>query len=366
MRLAFESTCLLGNPTGVGVFARSLLDELLVRPDTEVVAFAVTWRGRGALRARVPRGATVVTRPLPARPAHALWKRMNVPRIETWTGAVDVVHGPNYVVPPARAGQVVTVHDLTSIRYPELCTRDTLAFPTLVQRAIDRGAYVHAVSEFVAGEVRDHFDVAADRVVAIPHGVPHLPKVDGGRGRLMAGSDRYVLAVGTVEPRKDYPRLVDAFDTIAAERPDLRLVIVGPDGWGVDEYEAAVARATNADRIVRTGWISDRDRAALLRGAAALVHPARYEGFGLPPLEALHAGIPVLATAAGAIPEVVGDSALLVAPADTEALADGLVRVLDDATLRSDLIERGRARAERFTWKRCADGLHALYQRSTS
>jgi glycosyltransferase involved in cell wall biosynthesis len=365
MRLAYDATALLGPRTGVGVFTAEVLSRLADRPDLDVVAYGVTWRGRTALRGEVPTGVEVVGRPMAARPLRACWTRGDHPAIQWWTGAVDVVHGPNFVAPPARGTPaVVTVHDLTCVRYPELCTPDTLQYPGLIQRALDRGATVHAVSQFVADEVSDAFAVEAHRVVVIPNGVT-LPTDSGADAHAGTGLDpggRYVLALGTVEPRKDLPLLVEAFGLRAEADPDLRLVIAGPDGWGADALTRVVEASPHRDRIVRTGWIDDRRRAALQAGAAVYAYPSRYEGFGLPPLEAMAAGTPVVATRTGALPEVLGDAALLVPPGDAGALAAGLSRVLDDDTTAAALVARGHEQVSRYSWDETADRLVGLYR----
>jgi glycosyltransferase involved in cell wall biosynthesis len=363
LRVALDATPLLDPPTGVGALTRALLSGLAVRPEVDPVAFAVTWRGRDRLRASVPTGVDVVTRPMPARPLRALWRRMDRPRVEAWTGAVDVVHGPNFVVPPSRGARLVTVHDLTAVRFPELCTPDVLQWPDLLRRAVAAGAWVHTPSEAVAEEVRNHFGVRPQRVVVVPNGVDVVLPAAEGAGAALAGHQRYVLAVGTLEPRKDFPALVRAFAPLAAADPELGLVLAGADGWGADAVHAAVEASPHGDRIRRTGWVTDADRAALLRGAAVLAFPSRYEGFGLPPLEAMSVGVPVVATATGAIPEVVGDAAVLVTPGDEDGLAEGLRSVLDDDTRRTELVERGRQRAARYSWDATVDGLLALYQR---
>jgi glycosyltransferase involved in cell wall biosynthesis len=315
------------------------------------------------MRAAVPLGVDVARFPMVGPPMRAAWRRVSAPPIELWTGRVDVVHGPNFVVPPAwMAGRLVTVHDVTMLNHPELCTEDTLEFPSLLQRALDRGAWVHTVSEFVRGEVIDRLRVPPARVVAIPNGVTPAPPGDASRGRSLAKSERYLLAIGTIEPRKDFPRLVDAFDRVAATHGDVTLVIAGPDGWGSDALRAAARRARHRDRIVRLGWVTDEDRNALLRGASVFVYPSIYEGFGLPPLEAMSAGAPVVTTRAGGITEVVGDAAVLIDPGDTDALAEAIARVLDDATLADDLRARGFANVERFSWDRTARDLAALYR----
>ena len=370
MRIAFDATALLGPRTGVGVFTTELLDRLAARDEVDVVAYGVSWRGRGDLEARLPAGVSSTRRPMAAQPLRRAWARSDRPPIEWFTGPVDLVHGPNFVVPPTRhAAQVATVHDLTCIRFPELCTADSLAYPELIRRALDRGATIHAVSAFVGDEVRDAFDVGADRVVVVPNGVTPLadgPGTDAATGVELAGGARYVLAVGTVEPRKDLPGLVEAFDLLAADDAELRLVIAGPDGWGADALTRVVAASPHRDRIVRLGWVDDDARAALVRGAAVFAFPSRYEGFGLPPLEAMAAGTPVVATAAGSLPEVLGDAALLVAPGDADALAAALNRVLGDAATAAELVRAGRQQAAQFTWDATADGIVGIYRRLTT
>lgn len=368
--VALDATSLLGPRTGVAALTEALAARLGERDDLSVSAFAVTWRGRADLGSHLPEGVRAVTgRPMAARPLRELWRRWDHPVIETWTGPVDVVHGPNFVVPPTRrAAAVVTIHDLTAWRFPDLVDRASAAYPALVGRALGRGAWVHTPSQWVADEVVAELGADPERVVAVPNGAPDLrpdePGRDAARGRRRAGAERYVLAVGTVEPRKDLPGLVEAFDAVAANDPDLRLVLAGPDGWGADALTAAVDAAAHPGRIVRTGWVDDDDRAALLRGATVVAYPSIYEGFGLVPLEAMAAGVPVVSTRAGAIPEVVGDAAELVEVDDTNALADALTRVLGDEARRSELIAAGHERRREFSWDATVDALVALYHQA--
>jgi len=364
--VAVDATPLLGARTGIGRFTAAVLAGLGARPDVAPRAFAATWRGRGTLDPLLPRGVTAVHRPMAARPLRAAWSALGRPAIEWWTGPVDVVHGTNFVVPPTRrAAAVVTVHDLTALHFPELCTPDVRRYPDLVRRALDRGAWVHAVSTFVAGEVVAELGAPPERVRAILNGGPDPgPSGDAAAGRARAGADRYVLALATVEPRKDHPTLVRAFaaDALGGPLGGVRLVLAGPDGWGTEALDAALARSPAAERVTRLGWVDDAARASLLAGAAALAYPSRYEGFGLPPLEAMAAGVPVVATAVGAVPEVVGDAAVLVPPGDAEALAAALHEVLVDGDRADELRRRGRARVAAYDWDRTVDGLVALYR----
>jgi len=278
------------------------------------------------------------------------------------------VHGTNFVVPPTRrAARVVTVHDLTAVRFPEMCDGPTLAYPDLIRRALRTGAFVHTPSAFVAGEVVEAFGADPDRVRAVHSGIPGRPAPFAETGRIPAdllpgGTERFIVSLATAEPRKDLPGLVAAFDELAGDRPDVALVLAGPPGWGEQDLVRAVRSSPFADRIVRTGWVEEDRAAELIGSASVLAYPSRYEGFGFPPLEAMERGVPVVATRAGAIPEVLGDGAALVAVGDVGALADALAGVLDSATRRDELAEAGRQRAARFSWASCAEGLASLYR----
>ncbi len=370
LAVAFDATPLLGRPTGVGVFCAGALPALAAQPSVEMSAFAVSWRRRRGIVGRVPAAVSTKQRAMPARPLHAAWGRFSVPPVEWFVGKCDVVHGTNFVVPPtARAARVVTVHDLTVVLYPEMCDRPTLAFPSLVRRAVADGAWVHTPSRFVADQVVAELGVDPERVRAVHHGIPTLGPVssaDGAPFSLPEGCRRYVLAIGTIEPRKDYPLLVSAFTAVSAAHPDVALVVVGGDGWGADGFLAAMASSPVRDRILRPGYLDDTALAHALGGAAVLAYPSVYEGFGFPPLQAMAAGVPVVASATGAIPEVVGQGALLVAPGDLDALAGALCQVLDGGSAIADLVERGRQQSATFSWELCGQGLARLYADAAS
>ncbi len=356
--VAMDATPLLGVRTGVGASVAGFLGAVATDHDLDVIGFGLSARGGRALPERLPDSVRPGRRiPIPAEALLRMWAWVNHPAVELWTGPIDVVHGTNFVVPPSRtAARLVTVHDLTPLRFPELCNPASLRYPGLIARAVDQGASIHTVSQAMADDVLDHFRIDVDRVHVIHNGLTPLgdPLRHGGT------EPPYILALGTVEPRKGLPDLVAAFDRIAGTIPDVHLKIAGPPGWGEDAVAAALRTVRYADRIHRIGWTDDR--ASLLGGAHLLAYPSLYEGFGLPPLEAMSVGVPVVATTAGAIPEVVGDAAVLVPPGDVPALAEALLVVSRDATTRERLITAGLQRATRFTWDEAGRQLALLYR----
>jgi len=388
LRVALDATPLLGRRTGVGQFCAGVLPALSRRADLRVSGFAMTWRGRHELTSVLPRGVTAVRRAMPARLLQELWAHWPFPSAELCVGRVDVVHGTNFVVPPSRrVAMVVSVHDLTPLRFPQWCRPAALAYPVLVRKAVQRGAWVHTDSAAIAREVVELLRVPEERVRTVHLGVPAWGEPAPGRaGQAGAGSDergednragpggdipadlfpqwvrRYVLALGTVEPRKDLPSLVSAFGMVARRHPGLALAVAGPDGWGSAQLAEALEACPGRDQVVRLGWVSEEDRKRLIGGATVFAYPSRYEGFGLPPLEAMAAGVPVVATRCDALTEVLGDAARLVEVGNAEALAGALDELLDDAGGREELAKRGRQRAEHFTWEACAAGLAGLYR----
>jgi len=360
VRLAVDATPLLLPHTGIGVFTSEVLRALAARPDIQVSAFNTSPRGRGRdwLPPDVGDGVHEVPGRMPTRGVRWLWDSLSVPRLEWLAGEADVVHGPNYRVPPtSRAAPVVSVHDVSFEHGPPIGSRAGRAHRRSVRAAVRAGAWIHTDSEFVAAEVRDIYPIEPHRVVTVPLGV-RLPEA----GPHPAPGSPYVLALGAADGRKGLTTLVTAFDSLASTNRDLRLIHAGPGGSASGDLADAVDRSPHRDRILRLGWVDDGARAALLAQAAAVAYPSLYEGFGLVVLEAMAAGRPVVTTPVAAIPEAAGDAALYVEAGDADAMAGGLQRALDDQELSTQLGARGRARAAGFTWERTADGLIDIYR----
>lgn len=364
VRVAVDATSLLDIRTGVGTVTAALVDGLARRDDVELTAFPVSFRAHRSLRGVVPPGVRVRSGPVPATHVRRAWRRWDRPRLDTVIGRQDVVHGPNFVVPPSRAARIATVHDLTPVRYPELCSGDTLAYPELIARATAHGAWIHTPSDAVRHEVLDHFTVDPGRVVTVHNGFTPMAAGDPRHGRAAAGRDAYVLAVGTVEPRKDLPSLLRAIDHLASDGVEVPVVHVGPDGWGTAAFDHALDAMARPDLVTRLGRRSGQELADLYHGARVFAYPSVYEGFGMPLLEAMSAGVPVVSTSVPAVREVAGDAAVLVPVGDAEALAAAIAACWSDEAHRARLVAAGHARTARFSWEACVDGMVALYHRA--
>ena len=359
MRIGLDATPLLGRRTGVGTYVAELVRQLAPGPD-ELTATAFTGRGLGQLAALLPPGVRPAGRPVPARLLHALWAQRGWPPVEALAGPVEVFHATNFVLPPLRrAAGVLTVHDLAFLRHPDAVTAATLAYTRLVPQGIARSRVVCVPSAAVAQQLQDAYAVPAERVVVTHLGVDEpwfqaQPADPGLLARLGLPQD-YLVAVGTLEPRKNLAAVLAGYRSRAgAQLPPL--VLVGGAGWGAELDLDGLQ-----GRVHRPGHLPIDQLRQVVAGARLLVFPSLDEGFGLPPLEALACGVPVLASDIPVCHEVLGDQARFVDPHDTPAIGPSLEAALD--TPAGTPASR-RARARGFTWQRFAEATRAAYQRA--
>jgi glycosyltransferase involved in cell wall biosynthesis len=356
--------------TGIGHYTSELILRLpRVDPDATYVAWYLNakrgirpWRWGRRSFSRVP-GLVERWAPIPATWFERSSMRWELPRLE-WLARFDVLFAPNFVPPPTASRRlVVTIHDLAFRLHPETAPMATRRWLDRLDRAVRQAAEVVAVSEATRRDLLELYALNPDRVTVIHHGIdadrfrPAPPEeVDRIRGR-HGIEGPYLLFLGGLEPRKNLPALVRAWSRV----PDgPGLVIAGASvPWnpeGRTELERTLAALPGAvrHRITLTGYVGHRDKVALLTGALALAFPSLYEGFGLPILEAMAVGTPVVTSDVSSMPEVAGDAAVLVDPRDEEALADGLGRVVTDHDLVERLRAAGRDRIGEFGWDRSA------------
>lgn len=360
MKISIDATGLGGPKTGTSVYVAEILavwtrDRSI---DHEFVVFA-TPKARQHLAAPGLDGRFRFIRAPDNRILRMLWQQVFMP----WHVArlqVNVHWGTGFVLPlMSTKPMVVTVHDLTFQLFPAVHERaKRYYFPAMIRAAVRKARWVLAISEATRSDLHRLLPESRHKTIVTRLAARKLEsdvRREGSRG--IAGD--YVLFVGTVEPRKNLERLITAWQAIVpGDRGDTRLVIVGATGWLVDEI---MSRSAPADGIDFMGFVGDSELAHLMQGALAFVYPSLYEGFGLPVLEAMAQGIPVLTSDVGATREIANGAALLVDPASIDSIRQGLVRLLNDDALRVELSNRGIARAADFSWERtAADTLAAL------
>lgn len=380
MRIGIDYTAAVRQGAGIGRYTRQLVRALLeLDRDNSYVLLAATggahasaaaWPQAGERRAPVRQ----VRLPVSDRTLNVIWQRLQLPLWVEWaSGPLDILHSPDFVLPPVRhARTILTVHDLSFMRVPA-CSDPRLRAYLLrvVPASVRRADVVLADSESTRQDVIDLLGVDPARVEVVYAGVePRFQRVRDAQ-TLQAVRSRYqlpahfVLGVGTLQPRKNFERLIEGFsrmrDAVLAET---HLVIVGGVGWLYEGICRRIEELGLQETVHLPGYVADEDLPALYSLADVFAFPSLYEGFGLPPLEAMACGTPVVCSNASSLPEVVGRAALTVDPLDVDALTAALRRALNDEPLRAELIQMGLARARRFTWEQAASTLLDVYRRT--
>lgn len=362
MRIVIDYRPALRARTGVGEHIHRVTGALAQSGTDEITIFSSSWKDRlsEALSAELGR-VRIVDRRVPVRALNLAWHRLGWPPIEAVAGGeYDVAHSPHPLLLPSRsAAQIVTIHDLHFLSNPERTSAEIRRdYPALVGEHAHRADGIIVVSRFVAGEVQRRFQIAAERIAVCPNGAPEWKGPPAA-----AGPNGYLLYVGTVEPRKNIGGLLDAYARLLSRRPDApRLVIAGRADSVGETLLAAAARPPLAGHVECRGYVAAEGREALYKGAQALVLPSFDEGFGIPALEAMSAGVPVVVSNRAALPEVVGDAGLYVEPDDAESIASALENLVGDAELRATCARRGLERARQFTWAQTARSVRRAYE----
>lgn len=372
-RIVIDITAAVRQGAGIGRYARELTRAVLKAfPQHRYilfyagpVRFPLTWADAPHARLRAA--------PLPERVMVWLWHRLRVPfPLEALTGPADLAYSPDFLLPPTLPGRrtLLTVHDLSFEIMPETLPEPLVAYLRRnVPRAVRRATHILADSESTRQDLIRLWGVPPERITVLYggvethfHPVEDLEQQTRVRARYGLGPWPFILTVGTVQPRKNYPRLIEAFTTLVREGifPEGHLVIVGEKGWKAEGTFEAIRRSGLAERIHWLGFVADEDLPVLYSAATAFAMVSRYEGFGLPALEAMACGTPVVVSRTSSLPEVVGEAGVQVDPESVEDIVRGLRIVLENPERRAALRAAGLERARRFTWEVAARRWHEV------
>ena len=358
VRILLDYRPALRERTGVGEYAHQLAAALarLLQPADQLTLFSSSWKDR--LPAGHIPGATVVDARVPVRVLNAAWHRLGWPPVEQFTGAIDVAHSMHPLLMPARrAARIVTVHDLDFLDHPERTSAEIRRdYAALAPAHAQRADAVIAVSRFTAGEVERRFGVTRDRLFIVSSGAPPwTPR----REQPPRGP---ILFMGTLEPRKNVSTLLDAYRLLLDRVPDAPpLWLAGAAGDVAAPWLRALEQPPLAGRAVHLGYVPHDRRLELYTQASMLMLPSHLEGFGIPVLEAMTAGVPVIVSTGGALPEVAGDAAPAIPPEDAGGFADAMARYLTDPAAVASAVDKGLARSRAYTWDASARTLLQVY-----
>lgn len=368
MRIGIDYTAAVRQTAGIGRYTR-LLIQTLARLDREG-DYLLFSAGRQPEGAAWPENFALRQLPLSDRHMAIIWQRLRLPLpIEWLTGRLDLFHSPDFVLPPVRrARTLLTVHDLSFMRYPECSSPPLLAYLIeAVPRSVAAADRILADSECTRQDLIALLGVPAERIDVVYAGVEDrfrpqsAEAVDAAKARY--GIERpYILGLGTLQPRKNFARLIEAY-ALVRQREGIphTLVIGGGEGWLSEGIHETIDRLGLREVVRLIGFVDDQDLPALYTGADLFAFPSLYEGFGIPVLEAMGCETPVVTSRASSLPEVAGEAALLVDPLDVEELADALTRGLGDLELRTKLVAAGKGQVSRFTWQAAAQSLLRVY-----
>lgn len=358
MKIAIDITQIVYG-TGVSVYTKEIVTKLIKNhPNDEFVLFGGSLRRRAELTKFAKKaGGIPKIYSMPPSFLDFIWNSLHIIPIENFTGPVDIIHTSDWAEPPSKYPKVTTVHDLVVFKYPQTSTSSIRsAHKKKLAWVIRESKKIIAVSEATKNDLISILRVPEDKIVVIHEGSqgryqPQPLEIQEIAKRRYKTGDNFIFALSTLEPRKNQLGLIEAFKIVRKTHPHLNLVIGGKTGWG--------EQIKPTEGVIMTGYIPESDLPALFSACEAFVHPAFYEGFGLPPLEAMSCGAAVAVSNISSLPEVVGQAGVLFDPNSAQSIASGIITAIQDRVkLRSKSLEQ----AKKFSFDKAADKTYKVYQ----
>ncbi len=374
MRIALDYSAAIRQRAGIGQYVRSLVNAMLAQDASN--EYTLITSGHPTKEHAFPTASNVRGRSvfIPDRYLNILWYRWRVPLFANiFTGPIDIYHGLDFVLPPlvGNPRKVVTVHDLAFLQYPETAVPSLAAYLNkVVPESVASADVVAANSHTTKQALIEHYKTPPEKITVIPCGIaPYFKRITDP---IILEATRHkfdlkrpiILSVGTLEPRKNHLGLIKAFYELQRDKENsAQLAIAGGKGWLYEETLRTVKELKLEDKVRFLGRVSDLELITLYSLADVFAFPSFFEGFGIPPLEAMACGAPVITSNTSSLPEVTGDAAIQVDPHDIHALANAIARLLEDEYLRENLRQKGYLQVQKYTWTKSAHKMLSVYQK---
>jgi len=371
VHIGINYTSALRQRGGIGRYTRGLVNALSRLDSRNRYTLVVSKDSPLNSTPSLPHNFTFKMLPLSERLLTILWHRLDLPlSIDRWAGPFDLFHSPDFVLPPLRrAPGILTVHDLSFIQHPDGAAPKLRRWLNkVVPDSVNRAQHILADSQSTKEDLEKLLNVAPNKISIVGAGIESrfkpiadAQKLDRLRQKYRL-PERFILGLGTLEPRKNYEGLIEAFNLLQVDHPDLHLVIAGGKGWLYDSIFEAAKKSPASSRVHLIGFVADEDLPALYSLAQVFAFPSHYEGFGIPALEAMACGAPVVAANNSSLPEIAGKAAVLLPATDTTALSNAICQFVSHPSLREEYTKAGIEQAKKFTWETAAEKLLKVYQ----
>jgi len=365
IRVGMDLRPLLKEGSGVGHYIKGLVLNLVNFKDIRLKLFSCSFKDRFDKNKHFPGlDVEIFDKRIPVTLMNLLWNYLSYPPIERWISEIDIFHSPHcYYIPGRCKNQIITIHDLFHIKNPKLTgIKNPTRELKIIKRAATKARKIIADSTFTKNEIRDILDIPEEKIEVI-YLAPTLEPDANKLIREKHNKVKTILSVGTVENRKNYINLIEAFKITKNRIKDIRLIISGKDGFGAERIKERVSHLSSSPNdITLAGYLEESELERQYYNADLFVFPSHEEGFGLPPLDAMNFEVPVISSNTGALPEILKDAAYYIDKDDPASIAEGIIKILEDRNLARDLTSKGKKLVTQYSWAKTAQSVYRIYR----